>query len=226
MAELKLVVFDVDGTLIDSLAHIEGAMKTAFDACGHIAPDEAAVRSIIGLSLPEAMAKLDPTLNDAQRVEVVEAYKNSFNKSETTEVRQDAPLFAGARDALQRLQAQDDLLLGVATGKSRRGLVRMMGVHALEGLFVTTQVADDHPSKPHPSMLEQCLYDTGVKAKNAVIVGDTTFDMEMGRNAGFGTIGVSWGYHPDEALKPFTDTMITDFVQLDGAIETLIDARQ
>ncbi len=226
MAELKLVVFDVDGTLIDSLAHIKGAMKTAFDTCGHNAPTETAVRSIIGLSLPEAMAKLDPTLNDAQLREVVEAYKNSFNKSETAEVRQDAPMFAGARDALDRLHAQDELLLGVATGKSRRGLVRMMGVHALEGLFVTTQVADDHPSKPHPSMLEQCLFETGVKAKNAIIIGDTTFDMEMGRNAGFGTIGVSWGYHPDAALKPFTDTMVTDFAQLDAAIADLLETRQ
>ncbi len=222
MAELKLVVFDVDGTLIDSLAHIKGAMKTAFDACGHIAPDEAAVRSIIGLSLPEAMRKLDPELSDAEVVEVVEAYKNSFNRSETAEVRQDAPMFEGARAALERLNAQAELLLGVATGKSRRGLVRMLGVHALEGMFVTTQVADDHPSKPHPSMLEQTLYDTGVKAKNAIIVGDTSFDMEMGRNAGFGTIGVRWGYHPDEVLAPFTDIMIDDFTALDAAIETLL----
>lgn len=225
MAELKLVVFDVDGTLIDSLAHIKGAMKTAFDTCGHIPPDEAAVRSIIGLSLPEAMRKLDPNLSDADLLEVVEAYKNSFNKSETAEVRQDAPMFAGARAALDRLNGQDELLLGVATGKSRRGLVRMMGVHALEGLFVTTQVADDHPSKPHPSMLEQTLFETGVKAKNAIIVGDTSFDMEMGRNAGFGTIGVRWGYHPEAALAPFTDVMIHDFGGLDAAVATVLDAR-
>ncbi len=226
MAELKLVVFDVDGTLIDSLAHIKGAMNTAFDMCGHVPPDEAAVRSIIGLSLPEAMRKLDPNLSDAELLEVVDAYKNSFNKSETAEVRQDAPMFAGAREALSRLNGQDELLLGVATGKSRRGLVRMMGVHALEGLFVTTQVADDHPSKPHPSMLEQTLYDTGVKAKNAIIVGDTSFDMEMGRNAGFGTIGVRWGYHPDAALEPHTDVMIDDFAALDAAILSLLNARQ
>ncbi|WP_298362476.1 HAD-IA family hydrolase [uncultured Litoreibacter sp.] len=226
MAELKLVVFDVDGTLIDSLAHIKGAMKTAFDACGHTPPDEAAVRSIIGLSLPEAMRKLDPSLDDAGIRQVVEAYKDSFNRSETTEVRQDAPMFAGARAALEQLHAQDELLLGVATGKSRRGLVRMMGVHALEGYFVTTQVADDHPSKPHPSMLEQCLYETGVKAKNALIIGDTSFDMEMGRNAGFGTIGAKWGYHPDEALAPFTDVMIDDFAALGGAISDLLGARQ
>jgi len=208
MAELKLVVFDVDGTLIDSLAHIKGAMKTAFDACGHTPPSEAAVRSIIGLSLPEAMRQLDPHLNDAELVAVVEAYKNSFNRSETAEVRQDAPMFAGAREALNRLHAVDELLLGVATGKSRRGLVRMMGVHGLEGLFVTSQVADNHPSKPHPSMLEQCL--------------DTTFDMEMGRNAGFHTIGVRWGYHADADLEPHTDIMIDDFTALDAAIHQLL----
>ncbi len=222
MAELKLVVFDVDGTLIDSLAHIKGAMKTAFDACGHTPPVEAAVRSIIGLSLPEAMRRLDPNLTDAELVEVVEAYKNSFNRSETAEVRQDAPLFPGARPALDRLHGCDELLLGVATGKSRRGLVRMMGVHGLEGLFVTSQVADNHPSKPHPSMLEQCLYDTGVKPQNAVIVGDTTFDMEMGRNAGFHTIGVRWGYHAEADLAPFTDIMIDNFAALDVAVTQLL----
>ncbi|MEM6596135.1 MAG: HAD-IA family hydrolase [Pseudomonadota bacterium] len=218
MAELKLVIFDVDGTLIDSLAHIKTAMTRAFDACGHIPPDEAAVRSIIGLSLPQAMRQLDPNLTDAELRAVVEAYKDSFNRSSTADVHAEAPIFAQAKATLERLNDHDELLLGVATGKSRRGLVRMMGVHALEGLFVTTQVADDHPSKPHPSMVEQALYETGVKAKNAVIVGDTSFDMEMGRNAGIGTIGVQWGYHADAALAPFTDHLIPDFAALDAAL--------
>ena len=223
MAELKLVVFDVDGTLIDSLAHIKGAMTRAFDACGHVPPPEEAVRSIIGLSLPDAMRRLDPGLSDAETVELVEAYKSSFNASATADVHREAPLFEGARAAIDRLHARDELLLGVATGKSRRGLVRMMGVHALEGISVTTQVADDHPSKPHPSMLEQCLFDTGVKAKNAVIVGDTSFDLEMGRHAGFATIGVQWGYHPDAALLPFADRMISCFDELDRAVSDLLE---
>jgi phosphoglycolate phosphatase len=226
MAELKLVVFDVDGTLIDSLAHIRGAMRRAFDACGHIPPDEAAVRSIVGLSLPEAMYQLAPQLSDAERRALVEAYKDSFNRSATADVHREAPMFDGARAAIERLHAQEALLLGVATGKSRRGLVRMMGVHALEGLFVTTQVADDHPSKPHPSMLEQCLYETGVKAKNALIVGDTSFDMEMGRHAGFGTIAVRWGYHPDALLHPHADRMIDSFAELDTAVARLFEERQ
>ena len=101
----------------------------------------------------------------------------------------------------------------------------MMGVHALEGLFATTQVADNHPSKPHPSMLEQTLFDTGVKAKNAIVVGDTTFDMEMGRNAGFGTIAVSWGYHPVDALAPHSDLIIEEFAELDDAVSKLLEAR-
>ena len=225
MAELKLVVFDVDGTLIDSLAHIKQAMRLAFEHCGVAAPEEGAVRSIIGLSLPQAMQRLAPGSSEAERDALVEAYKTSFQRSETTEVRVDAPLFPGAREALDRLKARTDILLGVATGKSRRGLLRMMGVHALDGYFVTTQVADDHPSKPHPSMLEQCLSDTGLAPQDAVIIGDTSFDMEMGRHAGFGTIGVRWGYHPDEALTPFTDRMISTFEELDDAVESLLWGR-
>jgi phosphoglycolate phosphatase len=187
-----------------------------------VAPEEGAVRAIIGLSLPQAMQRLAPQAGEAERDALVEAYKTSFQRSETTEVRVDAPLFPGARAALDRLNARDDILLGVATGKSRRGLIRMMGVHGLDGYFVTTQVADDHPSKPHPSMLEQCLSDTGLEPQDAVIIGDTSFDMEMGRHAGFGTIGVRWGYHPDEALTPFTDQLISTFEELDDAVETLL----
>lgn len=225
MAELKLVVFDVDGTLIDSLAHIKGAMTAAFEGCDLSLPPEHAVRAIIGLSLPEAMRHLCPDATPAQINALVMAYKDSFNRSQTASVQRDAPMFQGARETLHRLHAHDHLLLGIATGKSRRGLTRMIDVHGLDGLFVTTQVADDHPSKPHPSMLEQTLADTGVAARNALIIGDTSFDMEMGRAAGFGTIGCRWGYHPTSALAPFTDRLVDTFDALEAAVFDLLEGR-
>lgn len=93
------------------------------------------------------------------------------------------------------------MLLGVATGKSRRGLSHVLALHGLSNWFDTIQVADDHPSKPHPAMIEAALWETGVEARDAVIIGDTSFDMEMGRAAGIGRLGVAWGYHRTEDLE-------------------------
>lgn len=222
MAGLKLAIFDVDGTLIDSLAHIKASMGLAFEGCGFDAPSEASVRGIIGLSLFEAVHTIAPTLNDQQVKDVVEGYKASFMKiREETSADESAPLFTGALECLKSLHARDDVLLAVATGKSRRGLVKMIEAHGLAGLFVSTQVADDHPSKPHPSMVEQCLRDTGVEAGDAIMIGDTTFDLEMGRAAGVRTVGVDWGYHDTDTLRPFADVIVDEFAQLSAALEAL-----
>ncbi|NNK78187.1 MAG: HAD-IA family hydrolase [Litoreibacter sp.] len=222
MADVKLVVFDVDGTLIDSLAHIKGAMSQAFEAMGEPVPEEHEIRAIIGLSLPVAMDRLRPGLGDAELHELVEGYKASFAHTRmNSPVEETAPLFPGARAALERLSARDDILLGVATGKSRRGLDKMTEAHGLGHYFVTTQVADDHPSKPHPSMLEATLRETGAEAARAVMIGDTSFDLEMGRSAGFGTVGVNWGYHAPDALGAIAHHMIDDFKALDVALERL-----
>ncbi|MEP5759190.1 MAG: HAD-IA family hydrolase [Litoreibacter sp.] len=222
MAGLKLAIFDVDGTLIDSLAHIKGAMHDAFVACDLAAPTEREVRGIIGLSLFEAVDRLYPGLEEARVDAVVEAYKASFMKTRETQTTDaTAPLFPGARAILEQLQSRDTLLLAVATGKSRRGLVKMLEAHALEGVFVSTQVADDHPSKPNPSMVRQCLLETGVEAHDAVMIGDTTFDLEMGRSAGVKTVGVDWGYHDTDALRPFADEIIFEFDTLPGALDKL-----
>ncbi len=193
--DLRLVVFDVDGTLVDSQNHILSAMRRAFDALGVALPPREEVLSIVGLSLPEAMARLVPDLPCDRRDGLVEAYKDSFGalRAETL-----APLYPGATDALAALRSQDEVILGVATGKSRRGLDHILRAHGLENSFVTQQVADDHPSKPHPSMLLAACAETG--AAPGVMIGDTSFDIEMGRAAGFATIGVSWGYHRAEAL--------------------------
>lgn len=198
---LRLVIFDVDGTLVDSQADILGAMALAFAAQGLDVPPRASVLSIVGLSLTEAMARLVPDLPELLRAELVAGYKHAYMTSRiNTDTRQTSPLYPGARDVLDLLSRQDHTLLGVATGKSKRGLDALIASHGLEGLFVTHQVADFHPSKPHPSMLLAALRETGIDAVDAVMVGDTSYDMDMARAAGIRSIGVSWGYHAPEAL--------------------------
>ena len=196
---LRLVIFDVDGTLVDSQGTIHTCMTLAFEGAGQTAPSRAAVRSIVGLSLPQAMARLAPELDRDTHAGLVEAYKDQFARMRLGQ-GEGSPLFPGAKAALETLHAQPETLLGVATGKSRRGLVHLMEAHDLARLFVTTQVADDHPSKPHPSMVLTALAETGVAPEEAVVIGDTTYDMEMAVAAGVPFIGVNWGYHPTSHL--------------------------
>jgi len=221
MPELRLVIFDVDGTLVDSQADILAAMAASYAAEGITLPDRAAVLSIVGLSLPVAMESLSPGLDPARRARMVETYKDAYVAlREKARLHETSPLYPGARAALDRLQADPFTLLGVATGKSRRGLDKLIEGHGLEGLFVTTQVSDHHPSKPHPAMLLACLSETGVAADRAVMVGDTRFDMDMARAAGVRGIGVDWGYHAADTLT--ADAMIGDFSELDAAVDGLI----
>lgn len=219
MRDLRLVIFDVDGTLIDSQAEIMAAMTFAFQSEGLPLPARTAVLAIVGLSLAEAFAQLCPSVPQAQRNQLVAAYKNAFGDLRT-QGKEMGPMFPGARDALQRLQDQDDTLLAVATGKSRRGLDKVLERHGLTGIFHSEQVADFHPSKPHPAMILTALAETGVAQNRAVMLGDTTYDMDMARAAGVKKIGVSWGYHAAETLMP--DLMIDDFAALQGAVDQLI----
>lgn len=202
MTALRLIVFDVDGTLVDSQAHIVGSMLTAFEVVGHPAPTREEVLSIIGLSLPEAIHRLAPHLPEADQARIVETYKDQYvaQRHQHGEAKA-SPLYPGVREMLDQTAARPETILGVATGKSRRGLDFVLGTHGLTGFFATEQVADFHPSKPHPSMLHAALEETGTEARQAVMIGDTSFDMQMGRAAGFATIGVTWGYHPVDHLK-------------------------
>ena len=196
---LKLAIFDVDGTLVDSQGDIVASMEAAFADVGAQAPDRARILSIVGLSLPRAVAELAPDRSEAELARMVETYKTTY-----AGLRQaggnGSPLYPGIADMLVRLGRHDDLLLGVATGKSRRGLTALLDSHGLTRTFVTTQVADDHPSKPHPAMLEACFSETSVDPQDAVMIGDTRFDMEMAQAAGIPFIGVAWGYHRPETL--------------------------
>jgi phosphoglycolate phosphatase len=216
---LRLAVFDVDGTLSDSQHHIHAAMRFAFAAQGLEPPGLAEVRRIVGLSLPQATAQLLPGADAATLAGLVQGYKQSYFAARSVAP---APLFAGAAETLRRLAAREDIVLGIATGKSRRGLDALLGHHGLTGIFTTRQVADDHPSKPDPAMLLAALAQTGVAATDAVMIGDTSFDIEMARAAGVRSIGVGWGYHDAAALVTAgASRMVTDFAALEAACDAL-----
>ncbi len=227
MSTLRLVVFDMDGTLIDSQDVIIEAMGRAFARIGMAAPSADQTRAIIGLSLDKAVSTIAPDLSQAEVTAGVAAYRESFiemRKESGAEAA--APMYPGALAALERLQLQDETLLGVATGKARRGLDHAYSSHGIGHFFVTHQTADGHPSKPHPSMLLQALSDTGVEAEQAVMIGDTEFDIAMGKAAGFATIGVSWGYHSLDRIKAAApDYIIDGYGELDGALENIWQAR-
>ncbi|WP_415922739.1 HAD-IA family hydrolase [Tateyamaria sp. SN6-1] len=212
---MRLVVFDVDGTLVDSQADIVASMALAFDAVGLSAPSRTDILGIVGLSLPQAMAVLAP---DADHAIMVEAYKDGYASLRRQNGAASSPLYPGARAALDALAARDDLVLGLATGKSKRGLDGLIEVHGLQGMFVTRQVADFHPSKPHPAMLQAAMDDAGVEPGHAVMVGDTSFDMDMAVAAGVFPIGVSWGYHTVARLSA-ARVVIDDFNALHGALD-------
>jgi phosphoglycolate phosphatase len=221
MTDPRLVVFDVDGTLVDSQHHILDAMGFAFGRAGLPLPDRETALAVVGLSLPQAMAALVPHLPPPEIEALVAHYRLSFAEQRLS-ANGTAPLYPGARAALDRLAARPETLIGVATGKARRGLDHILAAHGLAHLVATAQTADDHPSKPHPSMLLAALAETGVAPDRAVMVGDTEFDVAMGRAAGMATIGVAWGYHlPARLAAAGADAVIESFDALDDALAAI-----
>ncbi len=195
----KLAIFDCDGTLVDSQANICLAMEHAFDEAGMLPPSRHATRRIIGLSLVEAMRVLLPGAEAQVHADMAERYKASYLVLRNNGLEHE-PLYDGIAALLSSMD-ESGWLLGVATGKSDRGLERCLDHHGIRGLFVTLQTADRHPSKPHPAMVYQALADAGAEAANAVVIGDTVYDIHMGKAAGTRTIGVNWGYHPVDKLR-------------------------
>lgn len=211
---MKLVVFDLDGTLMDSAHAIVSAMTRAYVSHGLRPPDRAAIVGVVGLSVAEAVAELSREAPDHPREAIGDAFKQIFRES-LTRAPDESGLYPGAAEILRTLRARDDVMLGLATGNSRRGVERFLDRFGYHDLFVTRQTADDAPSKPHPAMLQQAAVEAGVAAGDVAMVGDTSFDMAMACAAGARAIGVSWGYHSHERLRAAgAEIVLDDFSQL------------
>ena len=209
----RLALFDCDGTLVDGQASICAALERCFADAGFTPPMPAASRRVVGLSLVEAMATLLPDAGREAHVALAEGYKDAFQRMRREGVVEE-PLYHGIAEAIAALE-EDGWLLGVATGKSDRGLQLCLDCHGLADRFVTLQTADRHPSKPHPSMIEQAMADAGAAPDTTVMIGDTSYDMAMARAAGATAIGVTWGYHDaDELLAAGAQFLATHPSQL------------
>jgi len=193
--QFDLVVFDWDGTLMDSEAKIVRCMQAAAQDLQIPDPGVAAIRDIIGLGLSEAMQVLFPGSSAGDQAQLVERYRRHFLELDNTAM----PLFPGVAAGLTQL-ADQGYMLAVATGKARRGLNRVLDETGMRQLFVTSRCADETLSKPHPQMLEEILDQTGVESGRALMVGDTVYDMQMAQNARVAGLGVSYGVHARERL--------------------------
>jgi phosphoglycolate phosphatase len=191
-----LIIFDWDGTLMDSLARIVNCFRAAAADVGVDFPGDDAVRNIVGLGLQEAMEQLFPGADPEIHQRLQEAYREHFLERDQTEM----VLFPGVAEGLPQLHAEGHRL-AIATGKARRGLDRLLVDSPLRDLFASTRCADETRSKPHPLMLEEILQETGVPVERAIMVGDSIFDLEMAKNAGMNSLAVSYGAHPCDRLQ-------------------------
>ncbi|GEP08463.1 HAD-IA family hydrolase [Methylobacterium gnaphalii] len=213
---VTLVVFDVDGTLVDSQHLIVEAQARAFAEHGLTAPERKEALSVVGLSLPEAFKRL---VGEAGPIDALShSYRRAFQALRIDPAYEE-PLFPGMGELIEALHARPEVRLGIATGKSRRGVAHLVDKHGWHGWFATTQTADDAPSKPDPTMLHLAMEEAQTGPSRTVMIGDTTYDMMMARSAGVAAIGVAWGYHPPGAL--FGAGAVT-VVESAGALADLI----
>ncbi len=220
---LRLVVFDCDGTLVDSQRTIVAAMAKAFESENLLPPGAGAVRRVIGLSLHDAVAHLAPGHGSDRYERLVATYRSTHPQALADHAGSEA-VYPGARDSLQAL-ARAGYVLGVATGKGRRGLVATLERHRLDGFFATLQTADFNAGKPHPEMLCRAMDETGIGPHETVFVGDSVYDMEMAVNAGVAGIGVSWGYHPPADLRRAgAGGIAKTFTGLPGLVQQTMDS--
>ncbi|WP_434673860.1 HAD-IIIA family hydrolase [Pseudomonas sp. R1-15] len=203
--DYKLLIFDWDGTLANSIGRIVESMHVASDRTGFARRDDFAVKGIIGLGLPEAIRSLYPEIADEELSVFRQHYADHYIALEA----EPSPLFDGVADTLQALR-EEGYHLAVATGKARRGLDRVLKSHGWDDYFDITRAADETASKPHPLMLEQILAHCNVRPEQALMVGDSSFDLQMARNAGMGSVAVSYGAQTIEALRAFEPCLAID----------------
>lgn len=215
---IRLAVFDCDGTLVDSQANICRAVEEAFALQRMAPPERGAIRRIVGLSLVEAMQSLLPDADDALHRVLAADYKSCFQRMRGSGALAEEPLFEGMIAVLDTL-AETGWMIGVATGKSDRGLAHVLAAHGIADRFVTLQTADRHPSKPHPAMIELAMAEAGATPATTVMIGDTSFDMMMARAAGTRAVGVAWGYHPADELIAAGAHVVVE--RVDGLAEAL-----
>ncbi|HNA31061.1 MAG TPA: HAD-IA family hydrolase [Thiobacillaceae bacterium] len=194
-ARFELLIFDWDGTLMDSAGVIAACIQAASRDMGLPVPSREEASHIIGLGLRQALETLFPNLPEDQHQPLADHYRRHY-------LGQDAeiPLFDGARELIDEMRARGHLL-AVATGKARRGLDRAFAHTGLAPLFHASRTADETFSKPHPAMIEELLDELGVSPERALMIGDTTHDLEMARNAGIAALGAAYGAHPPEGLE-------------------------
>lgn len=208
--DYKLLIFDWDGTLCDSIGRIVESMHMASTRSGFELCSDLAVKGIIGLGLPEAISTLYPQITDSELVAFREHYADHYIALEA----EPSPLFEGVVQSLAALREQG-YHLAVATGKARRGLDRVLKANGWEDYFDITRAADETASKPHPLMLEQIMAHCGVSARESLMVGDASFDLLMARNAGMDSVAVSYGAQSPEALQAYEPRLTIDrFSQL------------
>ena len=220
---MPLIIFDLDGTLIDSVALIVATVSDAFSAINEPVPTETAIRSISGISAPEAMAILAPGAGAARVEKIVESYRSHYHRRAGV-ARE--PMFAGALEALDRLQQRPDTILAVATGKGYRGAVTLLERHNVLDRFHSIETPDHNRGKPDPQMIETAMRKAGASKAETIMIGDTVHDMRMAKAAGVKALGVAWGYHEVTELNAAgADMIIENFDQLDQAIDELLAAR-
>jgi phosphoglycolate phosphatase len=202
------------------------AMQRAYDAHGIVCPPREVVLSIVGLSLREAFDTLGHGQRDFPVDGMIERYRNAFFELRHSPDHQE-PLYPGARESILSLAGRQDCRLGIATGKSQRGVRAILTHHDLLSHFSTIMTADDAPSKPDPGMLRNAMRDTGAEPRDTVMIGDTSFDMQMARSAGVTAIGVDWGYHAPERLRSSgAEAVISDYAELEATLDGLLFARE
>ncbi|THF52127.1 HAD-IA family hydrolase [Allorhizobium terrae] len=198
---MKLVLFDCDGTLVDSASTIHETMRRTFLHFNKPEPALSATKSIMGLTLDIAIARMDnkPHVDD-EALAMMAYYKSLFTEVRQASDYREPPLFDGIRNVVERLAAQEAILIGAVTGKSRRGLDAILDVHGFRPHFIVSRTADDCPSKPHPAMVTECCDETGMRPEQTIVIGDAIYDMQMAKSAGAKAIGVSWGSASVEQL--------------------------